>query len=110
MRFVLYRLKKKVLISVYRSPEQREIDESQREDLNKSITEYESTSNHSQGDYEVVTKVPQLPKRKDFPRLRPLNVEQWRGHMDYEGKIEDVESIKNLVFRGVSLFSKIITP
>lgn len=90
------------VLTVYRSPEQREIDETQREDLNKSITEYESTSNHSQGDYEVVTKVPELPKRKDFPRLRPLSFEQWRGHMDHEGKIEDVESVKTLIFRGVS--------
>lgn len=88
--------------SVYRSPEQKEIDESQREDLNKSITEYESASNHSQ-DYEVVTKVPELPKRKDFPRLRPLSYEQWKGHMDHEGKIEDVDSVKNLIFRGVSI-------
>lgn len=53
-----------------------------------------------------MTKVPQLPKRKDFPRLRPLSYEQWRGHMDHEGKIEDVESVKTLIFRGVSFLGE----
>ncbi|KAJ8982106.1 hypothetical protein NQ317_010964 [Molorchus minor] len=75
-------------------------DDDQRDDLNKSITEYENTTIHSQGDYEVIAKVPELPKRKDFPRLRPLTAEQWKGHMNLDGKIEDIESIKTLIFRG----------
>ncbi|XP_072396962.1 TBC1 domain family member 15 isoform X2 [Diabrotica undecimpunctata] len=87
----------KVTDYVYRSPEQREIDDVDKENLNRSITEYENTTTHSQGDYEVVATV---PERKDFPRLRPLSVEQWRGHLNNEGKIEDVESVKTLIFRG----------
>lgn len=92
----------KVTDYVYRSPEQRDIDDNQREDLNRSLSEYENTNTttHSQGDYEVIAKVPELPARKDFPRLRPLTVEQWKGHLNCEGKIEDVESIKTLIFRG----------
>lgn len=87
-------------MAVYRSPEQRDIDDVDKENLNRSISEYENTTTHSQGDYEVVAKV---PERKDFPRLRPLSVEQWKGHLNSEGKIEDVESVKTLIFRGVSL-------
>lgn len=88
-----------------RSPENREIDENEEVDLNKSLTEIESTISHSQGDYEVVAKVPEaareLPKRMDFPRLRPLTLEQWRSQINFEGVIEDVDSIKSLIFRGV---------
>ncbi|VEN63150.1 unnamed protein product [Callosobruchus maculatus] len=92
----------KVTDYVYRSPEQREIDARECEDLNRSISEYENTTTttHSQGDYEVIAKVPELPPRKDFPRLRPMTVEQWRGHLNFDGRIEDVDSIKTLVFRG----------
>ncbi|KAG5893896.1 hypothetical protein JTB14_001079 [Gonioctena quinquepunctata] len=87
----------KVTDYVYRSPEHREFDEVDKENLNRSITEYENTTSHSHGDYEVVATV---PERKDFPRLRALTVEQWNGHLNGSGQIEDVESIKNLIFRG----------
>ncbi|XP_056639097.1 TBC1 domain family member 15 [Diorhabda sublineata] len=87
----------KVTDYVYRSPEQREIDDNVKEDLNRSLSEYENTMTHSQGDYEVVAKI---PDRKDFPRCDPLSVEQWRSHMNSEGIIEDVDSVKNLIFRG----------
>ncbi|CAG9822523.1 unnamed protein product [Phaedon cochleariae] len=87
----------KVTDYVYRSPEHREIDDHDKADLNRSLSEYENTTTHSQGEYEVVAKI---PDRKDFPRLRPLTLEQWKGHMNYEGKIEDEESLKNLIFRG----------
>lgn len=88
-------------IVVIRSPENREIDEHEEVDLNRSLTEIENTISHSQGDYEVVAKLPELPKRMDFPRLRPLTLEQWRSQINCEGVIEDVDSIKNLIFRGV---------
>ncbi|XP_060530339.1 TBC1 domain family member 15 isoform X2 [Cylas formicarius] len=84
---------------VYNSADQREVDEFQREDLNRSLSEYEETS-HSGGDYEVIQKVPDLPARKDFPRLRPLSEEQWKSQFNCEGRLEDVEPIKSLIFRG----------
>ncbi|CAH1995219.1 unnamed protein product [Acanthoscelides obtectus] len=89
----------KVTDYVYSSPEQREIDARECEDLHRSISEYENTTttSHSQGDYEVIAKV---PPRKDFPRQRPLTVEQWRDHLNCDGRIEDVENIKTFVFRG----------
>ncbi|KAJ8919514.1 hypothetical protein NQ315_002135 [Exocentrus adspersus] len=90
----------KVTDYVYQSPEQKEVDEHQKEALQRSLTEYENTTTQSHGDYEVIAKVPELPHRQDFPRLRPLSREQWEGQMSHEGKIEDVESIKTLIFRG----------
>ncbi|EFA02210.1 TBC1 domain family member 15 [Tribolium castaneum] len=88
----------KVTDYVYRSPEQRDIDDDQRELLHRSLTEY--ASSHSQGDYEVIAKVPELPERKDYPRGRPLSAEQWKNLQNHEGKIEDVEQIKLMIFRG----------
>jgi hypothetical protein len=92
------------LTLVYRSPDQRDIDEDQRELLHRSLTEY--ASSHSQGDYEVIAKVPELPERKDYPRGRPLNLEQWKNLQNHEGKLEDVEQIKLMIFRGVSRSDK----
>nr|XP_023026580.1 TBC1 domain family member 15 [Leptinotarsa decemlineata] len=82
---------------VYRHPGQREIENVQPQALSRSPSHSIQTTTHSQGDYEVINKV---PERKDFPRLRPLTQEQWSGHLNHEGMIEDVESVKNLIFRG----------
>lgn len=89
------------LFVVYRSPDHREFNEDQREILHRSLTEYASTVSH--GDYEVVAKVLELPKRKDYPRGQHLRIEQWHNLQDSEGKLEDVEQIKEMIFRGVSL-------
>lgn len=76
-----------------------------QEDLNRSLSELDDAITHSGGDYELVQQLPQLPKRKEFPRCKPLSEEQWRGQFNYAGQLEDVESIKNLIFRGVSVNS-----
>lgn len=46
--------------------------------------------------------MPYLPKRRDFPRGKPLTLEQWLGVQDHEGKIEDSECLKLMIFQGVS--------
>lgn len=84
---------------VYRSAEPDNCEILRQEDLNRSLSEIDDAITHSGGDYELVQ---QLPKRKDFPRCKPLTEEQWRAQFNYEGQLEDVESIKNLIFRGVS--------
>lgn len=79
------------------------LDDETKEVLNKSIIAIENaTTTHTQGDYEVVANVPTLPERKDCPRSKPLTKEQWLNLQNCEGKIEDIEGIKLLVFRGVS--------
>lgn len=79
-----------------------------QDDLNRSLSEIDEATTHSGGDYELVQKLPQLPKRKDFPRCRPLSEEQWKAQINYEGQLEDVESIKTLIFRGVCITHDLI--
>lgn len=69
--------------------------------MHRSLTEY--TSSVSQDDYEVVAKLPELPERKEYPRGQHLCVEQWLNLQDHEGKLEDVEQIKEMIFRGVKI-------
>lgn len=83
--------------------DQRPLDDEIKAVLNKSITAIENaTTTHTQGDYEVVANIPKLPDRKECPRSRPLTKEQWLNLQNCEGKIEDVDGIKLLIFRGVS--------
>lgn len=90
----------KVTNYVYRSGDPGECYELPHEDLNRSLSEYDDSTTHSGGEYELVQKLPQLPPRKNFPRCKPLSEEQWVSQFSNEGKLEDVESIKNLIFRG----------
>lgn len=88
-----------------RSREHREIDDDIKEILNRSIHEFESsTTTQSQDEYEVVTHLPKLPERKNFPRGKPITPEQWKALQDHEGRIEDVDSMKLVIFRGVSVY------
>lgn len=78
------------------------MDDNMRELLDRSIHELEgTTTTQSQDEYEVVTRLSQLPERKNFPRGKPITAEQWRGLQDHEGRVEDVDSIKLVIFRGV---------
>lgn len=36
----------------------------------------------------------------------PITTEQWLGLQDNEGRVEDVDSIKLVIFRGVSIMHK----
>lgn len=94
----------KVTDIVLRSPEKREISDDVKELLNRSLSELDNATTTTQDEYEVVNRVNKLPERKDFPRGRPLSPEQWRCLLDHEGKIEDIESLKLVIFRGVIIF------
>ena len=43
-----------------------------------------------------------LPPRPDVTRGDPLTSQQWSKHMDKDGKIINVEEVKDQIFRGVS--------
>ncbi|KAL1506574.1 hypothetical protein ABEB36_005908 [Hypothenemus hampei] len=90
----------KVSTYVYRSVEPGNNDILLNDDLQRSLSEIDDNITHSGGDYELVQKPPQLPKRKEFPRCKPLREEQWKAQFTCDGKLEDVESIKTLIFRG----------
>ncbi|KAK9885647.1 hypothetical protein WA026_012411 [Henosepilachna vigintioctopunctata] len=91
----------KITDLVYRVPQHREMDDDVKEILNKSITEYQHTSTTlSNGEYEVIDCVSDLPNRRDFPRGRALCSEQWNGVQDQEGRIEDSECLKLIIFQG----------
>lgn len=61
-----------------------------------------STTTITQDEYEVIQHVPKLPSRKEYPRGSPLSTDGWMAFQDYNGKIEDAESTKLFIFRGVS--------
>ena len=42
-----------------------------------------------------------LPARPEVTRGDPLTSQQWSKHMDKEGKIINVEEVKDQIFRGV---------
>lgn len=91
---------------MYRYPEQRFLDPEVSDILNRSLEAIENnTTTQTHDEYEVIAHVPKLPERKDFPRSRPLSLEQWTGLQDHEGRIEDVDAVKMVVFRGVSILS-----
>ncbi|XP_044733029.1 TBC1 domain family member 15 [Chrysoperla carnea] len=89
---------------VYRGPDQRYMDEEVVDLLNRSLTNIdETTSTQTQGEFEVVAHVPKpppLPPRPVLPRGCPLTLEQWRSFQDDEGRIHDVERLKEIIFRG----------
>lgn len=57
--------------------------------------------------YEVIFKPEkrgfELPPRPETFRGQPLNQEQWLNYMDNEGRVTNIQEIKNIVFRGVLL-------
>ncbi|XP_050295947.1 TBC1 domain family member 15 [Anthonomus grandis grandis] len=90
----------KVTNYVYRCVDQGDFADLPPDDLNRSLSEFEESTTHSGGDYEVIQKLPELPKRKDFPRCEPLNEEVWKALFNSQGQLEDVQSIKTIIFRG----------
>lgn len=75
-------------------------------ELQRSLTELDesttaiATTSHTQGEYEMIQHVLKLPERKDYPRGNALTNIQWMSLQDHEGRIEDVESVKLVIFRG----------
>lgn len=90
-----------LLLIVFR-PEQRG-EEEVAELLNKSLT-LDETSANAVDEYAVIQlgSVPVLPPRPHAPRGPPLNVEQWARFQDKDGCIVEVETVKDIIFRGVS--------
>ena len=43
-----------------------------------------------------------LPSRPTVSRGSPLTQQQWSKHMDSDGKIKDIDKLKDVIFRGVS--------
>ncbi|GLV33154.1 TBC1 domain family member 15/17 [Carabus blaptoides fortunei] len=79
------------------------MDEEVSELLNRSLTQIEdetTTTTHTQDEYEVVAQVPLLPPRPQIPRASPLSAEQWNSLQDMEGRIQDVDGVKQVIFRG----------
>lgn len=70
-----------------------------QDDLQRSISEIGDDASA----YAVYDIPNCLPMRVDYPRCNPLTKEQWQAQLNGEGQLEDVESIKTLIFRGASL-------
>lgn len=49
--------------------------------------------------FEFVTKT-KLPSRPEVKRSAPLTAQQWSKHMDSDGRIKNVEHLKDVMFRG----------
>jgi hypothetical protein len=88
---------------VFRPSEQRR-EEEVAELLNRSLTLDETSVNVVGEEYAVIQlgSGPILPPRPPAPRGTPLTVEQWAHFQDEDGRVTDVETVKDIVFRGVS--------
>lgn len=86
------------LRDVLMQAEEEEIPSRIPEELNEDIPGME-ISNLDEPGFEVVTKT-KLPPRPEVSRGDPLTSQQWSKHMDKEGKIINVEEVKDQIFRG----------
>ncbi|XP_021914957.1 TBC1 domain family member 15 [Zootermopsis nevadensis] len=86
---------------LFRPPEQRR-EEEVAELLNRSLTLDESPANVAVEEYAVIQlgNGPILPPRPPAPRGPPLTVEQWTRFQDKDGRILEVETLKDIIFRG----------
>jgi hypothetical protein len=91
------------IFPVYRPSEQRR-EEEVAELLNRSLTLVETPSNVGE-EYAVIQSYCHtvLPPRRDVPRGVPLSVEFWVQLQDDEGRIEEVQTVKEIIFKGVSI-------
>jgi hypothetical protein len=91
------------MLTVFRPPEQRSAEEV-AELLNRSLTLDEASANVAVEEYAVIQlgSGPILPPRPPAPRGPPLTVEQWARFQDKDGRIMEVETVKDIIFRGVS--------
>ncbi|XP_013187321.2 TBC1 domain family member 15 isoform X2 [Amyelois transitella] len=81
--------------------DKRDVSEDVADLLSKSMSALEeATSTTRSDDYEVITVKPTLPPRPLTPRGTPLSTEKWEGLQDPEGRIMEVEGVKQLIFRG----------
>ncbi|RVE54720.1 hypothetical protein evm_000487 [Chilo suppressalis] len=79
----------------------RDVSEEVADLLTKSMSALEDATTVTRNDeYEVITVKPTLPLRPVIPRGTPLSAEKWEGLQDTEGRVTEVEGVKQLIFRG----------
>ncbi|XP_034827199.1 TBC1 domain family member 15 isoform X1 [Maniola hyperantus] len=79
----------------------RDVTEEVADLLTKSMSAMEDATSVTRSDeYEVINVKPTLPPRPCIPRGTPLSTEKWEGLHDTEGRITEVEGVKQLIFRG----------
>ena len=88
---------------MYKPLEQRR-EEEVAELLNRSLTLDETSANVVGEEYAVIQlgSGPVLPPRPPAPRGTPLSVEQWAQFQDENGRVNNVDRVKDIIFRGVS--------
>ncbi|KAJ2950282.1 hypothetical protein O0L34_g11645 [Tuta absoluta] len=79
----------------------RDVSEEVADLLTKSMSALEDATTVTKNDgYEVISVKPTLPPRPCIPRGTPLSSEKWEGLQDTQGRIIEVEGVKQLIFRG----------
>ncbi|CAH0702228.1 unnamed protein product [Spodoptera exigua] len=79
----------------------RDVSEEVVDLLTKSMSAMEEATTVTKSDeYEVISVKPTLPPRPSIPRGTPLSTEKWSALQDTEGRITEVEGVKQLIFRG----------
>ncbi|CAB3238724.1 unnamed protein product [Arctia plantaginis] len=83
----------------------RDVSEEVADLLTKSMNEIDeattvTTLTRQSDEYEVVTVNPMLPPRPVIPRGTPLSTEKWEGLQDTEGRVTEVDGVRQLIFRG----------
>ncbi|XP_021194321.3 TBC1 domain family member 15 isoform X2 [Helicoverpa armigera] len=79
----------------------RDVSEEVADLLTKSMSAMEENTTVTKNDeYEVISVKPTLPQRPYIPRGTPLSTEKWEGLQDTEGRVTEVEGVKQLIFRG----------
>ncbi|XP_022814350.1 TBC1 domain family member 15 isoform X3 [Spodoptera litura] len=79
----------------------RDVSEEVVDLLTKSMNAMEEATTVTKSDeYEVISVKPTLPPRPSIPRGTPLSPEKWWALQDTEGRITEVEGVKQLIFRG----------
>ncbi|XP_047530013.1 TBC1 domain family member 15 isoform X2 [Vanessa atalanta] len=79
----------------------RDVSEEVAELLTKSMSALEDTTSVTRTDeYEVINVKPTLPPRPCIPRGTPLSTEKWEGLQDPEGRVTEIDGVRQLIFRG----------
>ncbi|KAJ8721258.1 hypothetical protein PYW07_002033 [Mythimna separata] len=79
----------------------RDVSEEVADLLTKSMSAMEDATTVTKNEeYEVISVKPTLPPRPCIPRGTPLSTEKWEGLQDTEGRVTEVEGVKQLIFRG----------
>ncbi|CAG4999604.1 unnamed protein product [Parnassius apollo] len=81
--------------------DKRDMSEEVADLLTKSMSAMEDATTTTKSDeYEVISVKPTLPPRPCIPRGTPLSTEKWEGLQDTEGRVAEVDGVKQLIFRG----------